>query len=118
MNVESNPRGGDDMGTLTKDPEFKKAVALYRKFHGCEPKSFKRVLLPTGSKKKVDGRGFFVSLGKAPAESYLPPARSRKAGSIFVHKFEGKQPEKVVSADGKLIVTLPGHHRVTDWIRG
>jgi len=113
--VVKNP--GDDMGSLSKHPDFQKAVALYRKFHGCEPKSFKRVLLPVGDKRKVESRGFFVSLGKAPAESYTPPGRSQKAGSTYVHKYDSA-PEKVVSADGKLVATLPGRHRVTDWIRG
>lgn len=113
--VRGNPR--DDMGSLTRHPEFRKAVALYRKFHGCDPKSIKRVLLPVGDKRKVESTGFFVSLGKAPAESYTPPKRSRKAGSIYVHKYDSS-PEKVVSADGKLVATLPGKHRVTDWIRG
>lgn len=107
---------GDDMQSLMKDPRFRKAVELYRKFHGCDPKSVSRRLIPVGGKKVV-GREFFVSLGKAPSESYTPPARSKKAGNIYVHPYDRK-PEKVVSADGKTIITLPGSHKVTDWIRG
>jgi hypothetical protein len=113
--VAANP--STDMGTLMKNPRFRQAVKLYRKFHGCEPKSVKRVLIPMGDSKRIDGREFFVSLGKAPSEAYDPPSHSGKAGQIFVHPYERK-PEKVVSADGKTIVTLPGSHRVTDWIRG
>jgi hypothetical protein len=114
--VTTNP-SSCDMGTLMKNPRFAQAVKLYRKFHGCDPKSVKRVLIPIGDKRRIDGREFFVSLGKAPSEAYDPPSHSGKAGSIFVHPYERK-PEKVVSADGKTIVTLPGSHRVTDWIRG
>jgi hypothetical protein len=99
-----------------KDPRFAKAVALYRKFHGCDPKSISRRLIPVGG-KALNGREFFVSLGKAPSESYTPPKRSKKAGNIYVHPYDRK-PEKVVSADGKTIITLPGSHKVTDWIRG
>lgn len=110
-------RNPDDMGSLTKLPRFKQAVELFRKFHGTDPQSVKRVLLPIGSKDKIDGREVFVSLGKAPAESYDPPAFSRKAGNIYVHPYERK-PEKVVSADGRTVMTLPGSHKVTDWIRG
>jgi hypothetical protein len=110
------PNRGDDMQSLMKDPRFAKAVALYRKFHGCDPKSISRRLIPVGG-KQLNGREFFVSLGKAPSESYTPPKRSKKAGNIYVHPYDRK-PEKVVSADGKTIITLPGSHKVTDWIRG
>jgi len=111
-----------DMQELMKDPEFKKALKLYRKLHGCDPESISRRVLPIGG-KRVTGREFFVSMGKAPAESYEPHQKnSKKKGTIWVHPYDDK-PEKVVSADGKTIITMPGSHavRVIDgeaWIDG
>lgn len=111
-----------DMEELMREPGFKKALKLYRKIHGCDPESISRVILPIGG-KRVTGREFFASMGKAPAESYEPYQKgSRKRGKIWVHPYDHK-PEKVVSADGKTIITLPGSHGVRDidgeaWIDG
>lgn len=111
-----------DMEELMRDPGFKKALKLYRKLHGCDPESISRVILPIGG-KRVTGREFFASMGRAPAESYEPyQAGSRKKGKIWVHPYDNK-PEKVVSADGRTIITLPGTHGVRDidgeaWIDG
>jgi hypothetical protein len=121
---QKSPKGnpGTDMASLMATNEFKKGVRLYEQIHGQEPTSVRRVVLPMGG-PKITGRAVVVSLGKAPAESYEPRAGSRKAGRIWVHPYERK-PEKVVTADGKLIMTLPGSHAVKPgpdgeaWIHG
>jgi hypothetical protein len=120
QNISPNP--GTDMASLMATNEFKKGVRLYEQIHGKQPTSVRRVVLPMGG-PKITGRAVVVSLGKAPAESYEPRAGSRKAGRIWVHPYERK-PEKVVTADGKLIMTLPGSHAVKPgpdgeaWIHG
>jgi hypothetical protein len=123
---KGNPRAcrnpGTDMASLMATNEFKKGVKLYEQIHGCPPKSVRRVVLPMGG-KQITGRAVVVSLGKAPAESYEPRAGSRKHGRIWVHPYDHK-PEKVVTADGRLIMTLPGTHAVKPgpdgeaWIHG
>lgn len=123
---KGNPRAcrnpGTDMASLMATNEFKKGVRLYEQIHGCPPKSVRRVVLPMGG-KQITGRAVVVSLGKAPAESYEPRAGSRKHGRIWVHPYDHK-PEKVVTADGRLIMTLPGTHAVKPgpdgeaWIHG
>jgi hypothetical protein len=99
------------------NPDFQKALRKYREFHGTNPTRISRHLLPIGDPRKVEGRAFFVALGRAPADSYTPPPTSRKAGRTYVHPYE-KQPLRAVDSTGKLLVTLPGSHSVTDWIRG
>jgi len=115
---------GSDMGSIVQTNDFKKGLKLYRQIHGCDPKSIKRTILRMGpNDNKVTGRVVLVGLGKAPAESYEPPKGSRKEGRIWVHPYDHK-PDKVVTTDGKLIMTLPGSHGVRAgkdgeaWIHG
>jgi hypothetical protein len=99
-------------------PGFMQAVERYKKFHGVMPTSLSWHRLPIGSARQ---KVFMAAMGVAPAESYRTTSKMRgsnKANSTWVHKYEGKPPLKAVSGDGKLIVTIPGKHRVTDWIRG
>jgi hypothetical protein len=119
---KANP--GADMGSIVKTTDFKKGLKLYNQIHGCDPKSIKRTILRMGpNDNKVTGRVVLVGLGKAPAESYEPPKGSRKEGHIYVHPYDNK-PDKVVTIDGKTIITMPGSHGVrvgTDgeaWIHG
>ena len=104
------------------DPEYLKAVALYKKFHGKEPVKVTRVQIPEMGQSKRPM--FFVVLGEAVAENYLTAnviKGSSKGDSVYVHKYErpeGQLPLKAVSADGRLIITVPGKHKVSDWIRG
>lgn len=118
-NIQRNRAGTD---SFTKDPEYRKAMKLFRRFHGKDPESIFEVNVP--QLPKSDRDLFFVALGGAPAESYLADhvvPGSTKAGSLYVHPYESdddKLPIKAVSNDGKLIMTLPGKHRVSDWIRG
>ena len=101
---------------LKRDPKFRQALALYRKFHGSDPVEIRRSIIPIGG-KKVTGREFFVAMGKAPDVTYTPPSHSKKYPDKFIHNYD-KKPLRVVSADGKTIMDLPGTHKVTDWIRG
>jgi hypothetical protein len=98
------------------DPEYKQALKLFRQFHGCDPETVTAVRIPEFGKS--DKPRYFVVLGEAVAENYLTAnkiKKSRKGKSVYVHPFEspeGELPLKVVSADGRLIMTLPGKHRV------
>lgn len=108
--IKRNP--GTDMGSITRTPDFKRGLKLYHQIHGCDPKSIKRTILRMGpGDNKVTGRVVLVSMGKAPADSYEPPKGSRKEGRIWVHPYDNK-PEKVVTVDGKTIITMPGTHGV------
>ncbi len=120
--AKANP--GTDMGSIARTADFQKGLKLYRQIHGCDPKSVKRTILRLGpGDNKVTGRVVLVGMGKAPAESYEPPKGSQKAGRIWVHPYSQK-PEKVVTVDGKTIITLPGTHGVRAgadgeaWIHG
>ena len=100
-------------------PGYKQAAKLFKKFHGREPDEVFEIDLPQLGDHEEDL--FFVVLGTAPAESYDANGtikNSSKEGSVYVHPYEGQPPLKAVSSDGKLIVTVPGKHKVTDWIRG
>ena len=99
-------------------PGFKEALERYVKFHGCLPDSVSMHELPIGDDDQTE---VFAALGEAPAESYMPSPgqkRSNKKGSIWVHEYEGSKPMKAVDGSGKLIITIPGKHKVTDWIHG
>jgi hypothetical protein len=104
------------------NPEYLKAVALFKRFHGKDPAKITRIEIPElgDSKKPL----FFVTLGEAVAENYLTAniiKGSSKGDSVYVHKYEspeGRLPLKAVSSDGRLIITVPGKHKVSDWIRG
>jgi len=97
-------------------PGFAAAVRKYVEFHGCAPTKVTWHRIPLGGARE---RQFMVGMGRAPAESYEPPKgmRSNKRGSSWVHEYKRK-PMKATDATGRLIVTLPGSHRVQDWIRG
>lgn len=118
------PNPGTDMGSIARTADFQKGLKLYRQIHGCDPKSIKRTILRLGpGDNRVTGRVVLVSMGKAPADSYEPPKGSRKEGRIWVHPYDNK-PEKVVTVDGKTIITMPGTHAVKAgpdgeaWIHG
>lgn len=100
-------------------PGFQAALNRYVKFHGCLPTSVSRHNLPIGRARDVV---VMAAMGEAPAESYRPlrsMSRSNKAGSVWVHPYEShRKPIKAVDGSGRLIVTLPGSHRVSDWLRG
>ncbi len=100
-------------------PGFREAYNRYVKFHGCPPTSLSFHKVPMGRANDVQ---VFTALGEAPAESYRPLSGqkgSNKSGTTWVHKYEGRRkPIKAVDPTGKLIITLPGRHKVTDWIRG
>jgi hypothetical protein len=124
LKMAANPGAGLSMDKLMKNPEFKKALKLYRKVHGCDPEKVTRHLLPLGKGKKVKGTVFLVSMGNAPADSYEPnQKKSKKKGKVWVHPYDNP-PQKAVTADGRLILTMPGTHRVKDdgsgeaWIHG
>ncbi len=112
---------GIDIKKIEKDPEGKKALELFRKFHGKDPEYITEIDIP---QLKNEEDMFFVVLGESPSESYLTDniiPGSSKDGSIYVHPYEspdGERPLKAVSWDGKLIITVPGTHKVSDWIRG
>jgi len=101
-------------------PDFKKAVKLYRQFHGIDPKGFSVREVPQLGETKTPI--VMVPLGGAVSESYTTDQKipkSKKTGSIYVHKYpEKRMPLKVVTADGKLIMTMPAGHKVKDWIYG
>jgi len=99
-----------------KNSEFKKALKRFKKFHGKEPDEIIEIDIP-----QLPGKGFLIALGKAVSESYLSDGvinGSSKEGDIYVHPYEGELPIKAVTPDGKMIITLPGNYRVSDWIRG
>lgn len=108
---------------LMKDPEFRKALRKFKKFHGREAdlSQLREVDIP---QLKHEDDLYLIPLGKGPAVSYdaskMIPG-SNKANAVYVHPFgekTGEQPTVVVSSDGKLIMYLPGKHKVTDWVRG
>jgi hypothetical protein len=118
----SRNKGAKDF-PFENDPDFKKATKLFEKFHGRAPDEILAVEVPQMG--DADEPLFYVVLGETPAESYLTDnvvGGSSKDGSVFVHPYEapdGKRPLKAVSADGKLIITVPSRwHKVTDWIHG
>lgn len=103
-------------GPDPKNPKYKAAYELFKDFHGRAPRpeEIHEVSVPELGEEGDDL--YFVMLGKAPAESYDANgviSGSKKEGAVYVHKYEGKRPYKAVSSDGKLIITLPGQHRVT-----
>ena len=105
---------GGPTGRLGKNPEFRKALAKFREFHGCEPTN----VLAFEHPDLRDGT-VLVIMGRAPAESYDANGvirGSNKAGSTWVHPY-GRRPLKAMTADGRTIMTLPGNFKVTDFIR-
>jgi hypothetical protein len=110
-------------GTLPFDPEnkeFKAALKIHNQFHGKDPE--KIFLLDIPEMGDSDDDLFFVLMGEAPAESYVTDKvmkGSSKDGSVWVHPYErpeGKRPWKIVSSNGRLILTVPGKHVVRDFI--
>jgi hypothetical protein len=105
---------------LASDPQFKKALKKFREFHGKDPDEIVAVDIPQMGESEEPQ--FFVVLGEAVSESYLTANAvpgSSKGEAIYVHPYEspeGELPLKAVSADGKLIITVPGKHIVRDWI--
>lgn len=103
-----------------QNKEFQQALKLYRRFHGQDPVSITEIDIPQMGSS--DDELFFVLMGEAPAESYVTDKvikGSSKDGSTWVHPYEspeGKRPWKIVSSDGRLIVTVPGKHVVRDFI--
>lgn len=99
---------------------LEKAINKYIEFHGCEPSEIILKDIPIGDEDEIE---FFVGMGLAPAESY--DARdiegSSKADAVYVHEYgeeDGEKPLKVMSSDGRLVLTLPGKWRIDDWMRG
>lgn len=107
-------------------PKFWAALAKYVEFHGCWPVSLsKRDIKGIGTPEQQE---FLVNMGKAPDVSYIPTPEqkgSNKAGSAWLHEFnEGgdpndlkKLPDRLCTADGKLILTHGGQYEVKDWVR-
>lgn len=105
------------------NPDFKRALKLFRKFHGRDPDEITEVdmgeLGPAG-----DGDVFLVALGETPIETYIADnvvEGSSKGHFLYYHPYEspiGQKPIKAVTSDGKRIVTLDGDYKVTDFIRG
>jgi len=118
--VKRNKGGGPD----TSSRKYKAAIKLFRKFHGREPDPDEIFEIDVPQLKGIKEDMYLVVLGEAPAEPYDASEiieGSSKGGSVYVHPYEspeGKRPLKVVTHDGKLIMTLPGKHKVSDWIRG
>ena len=116
--VRRNPDLPAGLQKYASMPGFADACAKYQEIHGCMPTSVTEKQLPLAG----NGKQFFVALGHAPAESYVPTksqerAGSSKRGKIWVHPYDSK-PLKIVDASGRLIMTAPGSHKVTDFIRG
>lgn len=110
-----------DKEDFEDNKEFQKARKLFRKFHGVEPDEI--IAIDDESLPETDEDKFLVMIGQAPSEAYLANAiqGSKKQGAVYVHPYESDEddlPPKVVTADGRLIMTLPGKHKVSDWIRG
>ena len=96
------------------------AIDKFEEFHGCAPREVIVMEVPMGGQSEVS---VLVGMGRAPAESY--DARdvegSSKRDTVYVHQYAedgGDQPLKAVTADGRMVVTLPGSYRVSDWMRG
>lgn len=97
--------------------KLEKAIDKFIEFHGTEPREIIIKDIPIGEEDEVE---FFVGMGKAPAESYdaQDVVGSNKSDAIYVHEYEGQKPMKVMSIDGKMVLTLPGKFRIGDWMRG
>lgn len=105
------------------NPSFKRALKLFRKFHGRDPDEITEVdmgeLGPAG-----EDDIFLVALGETPIETYISDnvvEGSSKGHFLYYHPYEsplGEKPIKAVTSDGKRIVTLDGDYQVTDFIRG
>lgn len=106
-------------GTADEKREYAKSKAAYKKFHlGAEPKSITREMMDVGMNRGVTDRGFGYGLGKSTHETYQAPKTSKKAGTIYVHKWETR-PEAIATSDGRVIMKpLKGTARIDDWLRG
>jgi len=107
------------------DPRFVQALAKYKEFHGCWPKTLEAREMGVGNPGDCD---FFVNAGKAETMNYRPTKGqkgSNKYGSAWVHEYgEGKgkitdkdRPDVLISGDGKTIVHHGGSFKVKDWVR-
>lgn len=89
--------------------ELRKAAALYRRFHGCEP--------PADLVRKGKGKGVWIALGELRRIDYQP-RRGARRGPVWFHHFK---PGCVLAAssDGKRLAIFDrkGKHMV-DFDRG
>jgi hypothetical protein len=106
----------DCIAELESDPEFRKALEKYRKFHGCDPKELLFVEFDYPVPE------FQIVLGESPEAMYQVPGYSRKAGKEnlpYRHEFEN--PVLLVTdASGRFLSHVPLTKKtvVTDWIHG
>lgn len=110
-------RNRGSSGPDTSDPKYKKALKLFRDFHGRDPED-DEIFEATDELAEYFGEEgddlYFFSPGYSPAESYDSNDlidSSKKNGSIYVHKYE-YPPMTIVSWDGKFVGKMPGKHRV------
>ena len=101
---------------MERDPEFKKALQKYRKFHGCDPKELLLVEFDHPVPR------FQIVLGESPEAMYQVPGYSKKAGREnlpYRHEFEN--PVLLVTdAGGTHLAHVPLTSKtvVKDWIYG
>ena len=109
----SNP-DGNKLNEIMKTKEFRKALKLYRKFHGCDPE--KIIVIEDGIGKKFKDNVVLVGIGEAPEVVYKAiDERSIKGKSVYVHKFgekSGKRPMIAVTSDGRSAIILPRKWKV------
>jgi len=113
----------DDLYEMLDDDQLdmlEEAIVKFTEFHGTEPTEIIVKDIPVGEPDQIE---FFVGMGRAPAESYDAEEieGSSKRGSTFVHPYgeeSGERPLKVMSRDGKMVLTLPGEFYIDDWMRG
>jgi len=107
-------------GNPEEKREYERSKAAYKKFHlGAEPKSITREVMDVGlNHGVVTDRGFGYGLGQSTHETYFAPKNSKKAGTVYVHKW-GTRPEAIATSDGRVIMKpLKGTARIDDWLRG
>lgn len=98
-----------------QDPEFKKALARHRRFHGSDPATIEIVEVPG---VKDLGFKYASALGAARAHEYQVHAQSGRAGGPpYRHAFDKNKNVTITSPDGKALLVAKRRGsklRVTD----